>query len=162
MPRDPDPPPAKRFKPGSPFSRLDKKQPGMLLPRAGHAPGGVDAQRKQLPIYQSRTQLINQLRQLHNAVFIGKTTYITRVTISYLSGSQHWSLRLPTCVFNQTHLIICSSVETQRHLIGVSEKGDIQFTLLYCALMGKCVLDPGTNQHYIHINKDKSKYSKPQ
>lgn len=73
MPRDPDPPPAKRFKPGSPFSRLDKKQPGMLLPRAGHAPGGVDAQRKQLPIYQSRTQLINQLRQLHNAVFIGET-----------------------------------------------------------------------------------------
>ncbi len=22
--------------------------------------------------------------------------------------------------------------------------------------MEKCVLDPGTNQHYIHINKDKS------
>uniref|UniRef100_A0A8C2C307 RNA helicase n=1 Tax=Cyprinus carpio TaxID=7962 RepID=A0A8C2C307_CYPCA len=73
MPRDPDPPPAKRFKPGSPFSRLDKKKPGMLLPRAGHAPVNVDAQRKQLPIYQSRTQLINQIRQLHSAVFIGET-----------------------------------------------------------------------------------------
>ncbi|XP_048042754.1 ATP-dependent RNA helicase DHX33 [Megalobrama amblycephala] len=72
MPHDPDPPPAKRFKPGSPFFRLDKK-PGMLLPRAGHAPVSVDAQRKQLPIYQSRTQVINQLRQLHNAVFIGET-----------------------------------------------------------------------------------------
>uniref|UniRef100_A0A673GQE4 RNA helicase n=1 Tax=Sinocyclocheilus rhinocerous TaxID=307959 RepID=A0A673GQE4_9TELE len=73
MPRDPDPPPAKRFKPGSPFFRLDKKKPGMLLPRAGHAAVGVDTQRKQLPIYQSRTQLINQIRQLHNAVFIGET-----------------------------------------------------------------------------------------
>lgn len=72
MPHDPDPPPAKRFKPGSPFFRLDKK-PGMLLPRAGHAPVSVDAQRRQLPIYQSRTQVINQLRQLHNAVFIGET-----------------------------------------------------------------------------------------
>ncbi|KAL0194256.1 hypothetical protein M9458_012552, partial [Cirrhinus mrigala] len=69
MPHDPDPPPAKRFKPGSPFFRLDKK-PDMLLPRAGHAIGSVDAQRKQLPIYQTRTQVINQLRQLHNAVFI--------------------------------------------------------------------------------------------
>lgn len=74
MPHDPDPPPAKRFKPGSPFFRLDKK-PGMLLPRAGHAPVSVDAQRRQLPIYPSRTQVINQLRQLHNAVFIGKTSY---------------------------------------------------------------------------------------
>ncbi|XP_059405372.1 ATP-dependent RNA helicase DHX33 [Carassius carassius] len=73
MPLDPDPPPAKRFKPGSPFSRLDNKKPGMLLPRAGHAPFSVDAQRKQLPIYQSRTQLINQIRQLHNTVFIGET-----------------------------------------------------------------------------------------
>ncbi|KAK7163916.1 hypothetical protein R3I94_002586 [Phoxinus phoxinus] len=72
MPHDPDPPPAKRFKPGSPFFRLDKK-PGMLLPRAGHAPVSVDAQRRQLPIYPSRTQVINQLRQLHNAVFIGET-----------------------------------------------------------------------------------------
>ncbi|RXN34257.1 ATP-dependent RNA helicase DHX33 [Labeo rohita] len=72
MPHDPDPPPAKRFKPGSPFFRLDKK-PDMLLPRAGHAIVSVDAQRKQLPIYQSRTQVINQLRQLHNAVFIGET-----------------------------------------------------------------------------------------
>ncbi|KAI2665083.1 ATP-dependent RNA helicase DHX33 [Labeo rohita] len=72
MPHDPDPPPAKRFKPGSPFFRLDKK-PDMLLPRAGHAIVSVDAQRKQLPIYQTRTQVINQLRQLHNAVFIGET-----------------------------------------------------------------------------------------
>ncbi|XP_056313199.1 ATP-dependent RNA helicase DHX33 [Danio aesculapii] len=72
MPHDPDPPPAKRFKPGSPFFRLDKK-PGMLLPRAGHAAAGVEAQRRHLPIYQSRTQVISQLRQLHSAVFIGET-----------------------------------------------------------------------------------------
>ncbi|XP_065107159.1 ATP-dependent RNA helicase DHX33 [Paramisgurnus dabryanus] len=72
MPHDPDPPPAKRFKPGSPFFRLDKK-PGMLLPRAGYAPASVDAQRRQLPIYQAKTQLINKLRQLNNAVLIGET-----------------------------------------------------------------------------------------
>ncbi|KAI7813069.1 ATP-dependent RNA helicase DHX33 [Triplophysa rosa] len=72
MPQDSDPPPAKRFKPGSPFFRLDKK-PGMLLPRAGHAPISVDAQRRQLPIYQAKSQLINQLRQLHSAVIIGET-----------------------------------------------------------------------------------------
>ncbi|XP_051540938.1 ATP-dependent RNA helicase DHX33 [Myxocyprinus asiaticus] len=73
MPHEPDPPPAKRFKPGSPFFRLDKRPGGMLLPRASHAPTSLDVQRKQLPIYQARTQLINQLRQLHNAVLIGET-----------------------------------------------------------------------------------------
>ncbi|KAL6463820.1 hypothetical protein MHYP_G00282110 [Metynnis hypsauchen] len=72
MPHDPDPPPAKKFKPGSPFSRLDKK-PGMLLPRKGNAAIPIDAQRKQLPIYQAKSQLLSQLRQLHNAVLIGET-----------------------------------------------------------------------------------------
>uniref|UniRef100_A0A3B1JPM1 RNA helicase n=1 Tax=Astyanax mexicanus TaxID=7994 RepID=A0A3B1JPM1_ASTMX len=72
MPHDPDPPPAKKFKPGSPFSRLEKK-PGMLLPRKGAAPLLLDSQRKQLPIYQARSQLLSQLRQLHNAVLIGET-----------------------------------------------------------------------------------------
>lgn len=83
MPQEPDPPPAKRFKPGSPFFRLDKK-PGMLLPRAGHAPISVDAQRRQLPIYQAKSQLINQLRQLHNAVIIGRTydnTYVCDISV---------------------------------------------------------------------------------
>ncbi|XP_041949777.1 ATP-dependent RNA helicase DHX33 isoform X1 [Alosa sapidissima] len=72
MPYDPDTPPAKRFKPGSPFFRLDKK-PGMLLPRKGNATVPIDVQRKHLPIYQAKSQLINQLRQLHNAVLIGET-----------------------------------------------------------------------------------------
>lgn len=72
MPNDPDPPPAKKFKPGSPFFRLDKK-PGMLLPRKGNASVPLDVQRKHLPIYQAKSQLINQLRQLHNAVLIGET-----------------------------------------------------------------------------------------
>lgn len=45
----------------------------MLLPRAGYAPASVDAQRRQLPIYQAKTQLINKLRQLNNAVLIGET-----------------------------------------------------------------------------------------
>ncbi|XP_062341550.1 ATP-dependent RNA helicase DHX33 [Osmerus eperlanus] len=72
MPHYPDHPPAKKFKPGSPFFRLDKK-PGMLLPRKGSASVPIDIQRKHLPIYQAKSQLINQLRQLHNAVLIGET-----------------------------------------------------------------------------------------
>ncbi|XP_023688879.1 ATP-dependent RNA helicase DHX33 [Paramormyrops kingsleyae] len=72
MPHDPDPPPAKRFKPGSPFFRLNKK-PGMLLPRKENASVPVDVQRKHLPIYQAKSQLINRLRQLDGAVLIGET-----------------------------------------------------------------------------------------
>lgn len=33
----------------------------------------LEVQRKQLPIYQAKPQLLNQLRQLHNAVLIGET-----------------------------------------------------------------------------------------
>lgn len=73
MPHDPDPPPAKRFKPGSVFFRLEKNKPGMLLPRKGNASTPLDVQRKQLPIYQAKPQLLNQLRQLHSAILIGET-----------------------------------------------------------------------------------------
>ncbi|XP_059208192.1 ATP-dependent RNA helicase DHX33 [Centropristis striata] len=73
MPHDPDPPPAKKFKPGSVFFRLDKNKPGMLLPRKGNATTPLEVQRKQLPIYQAKPQLLNQLRQLHNAILIGET-----------------------------------------------------------------------------------------
>lgn len=73
MPHDPDPPPAKRFKPGSVFFRLDKNKPGMLLPRKGNASTPIDVQRKQLPIYQAKPQLLSQLRQLHGAVLIGES-----------------------------------------------------------------------------------------
>ncbi|XP_031166555.1 ATP-dependent RNA helicase DHX33 isoform X1 [Sander lucioperca] len=73
MPNDPDPPPAKRFKPGSVFFRQHKNKPGMLLPRKGHVTTPIDVQRKQLPIYQAKPQLLNQLRQLHNAILIGET-----------------------------------------------------------------------------------------
>uniref|UniRef100_A0A3P8T4E5 ATP-dependent RNA helicase DHX33 n=1 Tax=Amphiprion percula TaxID=161767 RepID=A0A3P8T4E5_AMPPE len=72
MPHDPEPPPAKKFKPGSVFFRLDKNKPGMLLPRKGNVTTPIDVQRKQLPIYQAKPQLLNQLRQLHNAILIGK------------------------------------------------------------------------------------------
>ncbi|TUB86239.1 Pre-mRNA-splicing factor ATP-dependent RNA helicase DEAH10 [Bagarius yarrelli] len=44
-----------------------------LLPKKGNAPSTIDVQRKQLPIYQARCQLIERLRQLHNAVLIGET-----------------------------------------------------------------------------------------
>ncbi|XP_029956855.1 ATP-dependent RNA helicase DHX33 [Salarias fasciatus] len=73
MPHDPDPPPAKKFKPGSVFFRLDKTRPGMLLPRKGNVATPIEVQRKQLPIYQAKAQLLTQLRQLHGAILIGET-----------------------------------------------------------------------------------------
>ncbi|XP_060942503.1 ATP-dependent RNA helicase DHX33 [Limanda limanda] len=73
MPNDPHPPPAKKFKPGSVFFRLDKNKPGMLLPRKGNAITPIEVQRKQLPIYQAKPQLLNQLRQLPNVILIGET-----------------------------------------------------------------------------------------
>lgn len=72
MPHDPDTPPAKKFKPGSVFFRLDRNKPGMLLPRKGNPSTPIEVQRKQLPIYQAKPQLLNQLRQLHNAILIGE------------------------------------------------------------------------------------------
>uniref|UniRef100_A0A1A7Y0P4 ATP-dependent RNA helicase DHX33 n=1 Tax=Iconisemion striatum TaxID=60296 RepID=A0A1A7Y0P4_9TELE len=75
MPHDPDFPPAKKFKPGSVFFRLEKNKPGMLLPRKGNNYNNVtiDVQRKRLPIHQAKPQLLNQLRQLQNAILIGET-----------------------------------------------------------------------------------------
>ncbi|XP_053298290.1 ATP-dependent RNA helicase DHX33 [Pleuronectes platessa] len=73
MPNDPHPPPAKKFKPGSVFFRLDRNKPGMLLPRKGNATTPIEVQRKQLPIYQAKPQLLNQLRQLPNVILIGET-----------------------------------------------------------------------------------------
>ncbi|MEQ2263958.1 putative ATP-dependent RNA helicase dhx33, partial [Xenotaenia resolanae] len=73
MPHDPDPPPAKKFKPGSVFFRQEKNKPGMLLPRKGNVTTPIDVQRKQLPIYQAKPRLLNELRRLHNAIVIGET-----------------------------------------------------------------------------------------
>lgn len=72
MPHDPGPPPAKKFKPGSVFFRLDKNKPVMLLTRKENATSPLDIQRKQLPIYQAKLQLLNQLRTLHSAILIGQ------------------------------------------------------------------------------------------
>lgn len=54
----------------------------MLLPKKGNAPSTIDVQRKQLPIYQAKSQLIDQLRQLHNAVLIGKSFHYIEVMLS--------------------------------------------------------------------------------
>lgn len=73
MPHDPDPPPAKKFKPGSVLFRFDRNKPGMLLPRKENVTvAPIDVQRKRLPIYQAKPQLLNQLRQLHSAILIGE------------------------------------------------------------------------------------------
>ncbi|CAH2222948.1 ATP-dependent RNA helicase DHX33 [Pelobates cultripes] len=71
MSQDPDHPPAKRFKPGSPpfhASRRAAMQPGHRKP-----PVPMELQRRSLPIYHVRAQLIGQLRQLDSAVIIGET-----------------------------------------------------------------------------------------
>ena len=79
MPHNPYHPPAKKFKPGSAFFRLDKNKPGMLLPKKGNnIPTPIDVQRKRLPIYQAKPQLLNQLRQLPSAILIGNV-YISNL-----------------------------------------------------------------------------------
>ncbi|XP_061608119.1 ATP-dependent RNA helicase DHX33 isoform X3 [Phyllopteryx taeniolatus] len=45
----------------------------MLLPGRAKPTAPLDVQRKQLPIYQARAQLLSLLRQLHNAILIGET-----------------------------------------------------------------------------------------
>ncbi|XP_063809748.1 ATP-dependent RNA helicase DHX33 isoform X1 [Pseudophryne corroboree] len=64
-------PPAKRFKPGSlPFTP-NRRGTMQLGPRKQPVP--MEQQRRSLPIYQARAQLIGQLRQLETAVIIGET-----------------------------------------------------------------------------------------
>lgn len=69
---DPYRPPAKKFKPGSAFFH---HKPAMLLPKKGNnpPPTPMEVQRKRLPIYQAKHQLLTQLRQLPCAILIGET-----------------------------------------------------------------------------------------
>ncbi|XP_077338466.1 ATP-dependent RNA helicase DHX33 [Lithobates pipiens] len=64
-------PPAKKFKPGTPPYNRIRTGAMQLGPRKQPVP--IDQQRRSLPIYQARAQLIGQLRQLENAVIIGET-----------------------------------------------------------------------------------------
>ncbi|KAM5181064.1 ATP-dependent RNA helicase DHX33 [Mantella aurantiaca] len=64
-------PPAKKFKPGTPSFNHIRRGAMQLGPRKQPVP--IDQQRRSLPIYQARAQLIGQLRQLDNAVIIGET-----------------------------------------------------------------------------------------
>ncbi|XP_040192665.1 ATP-dependent RNA helicase DHX33 [Rana temporaria] len=64
-------PPAKKFKPGTPPYSHIRTGAMQLGPRKQPVP--IDQQRRSLPIYQARAQLIGQLRQLDNAVIIGET-----------------------------------------------------------------------------------------
>uniref|UniRef100_A0A8C7P5B5 RNA helicase n=1 Tax=Oncorhynchus mykiss TaxID=8022 RepID=A0A8C7P5B5_ONCMY len=49
----------------------------MLLPRKLNASVPIEVQRKHIPIYQAKSQCINQRRQLHNHVFICKLGIVT-------------------------------------------------------------------------------------
>ncbi|XP_029469654.1 ATP-dependent RNA helicase DHX33 [Rhinatrema bivittatum] len=71
MPQDSDLPPAKRFKPGSPLFPFSRKTAMLAGARKPQVP--VEQQRRNLPIFQARAQLIGQLRQLDSAVLIGET-----------------------------------------------------------------------------------------
>ena len=88
MPHNPYHPPAKKFKPGSAFFRLDKNKPGMLLPKKGNIPTPLDVQRKRLPIYQAKPQLLNQLRQLPSAILIGNVTFISLIILALLKVNE--------------------------------------------------------------------------
>ncbi|XP_033040801.1 ATP-dependent RNA helicase DHX33 isoform X2 [Trachypithecus francoisi] len=99
MPEEAGFPPAKRFRPGSgPRSRSGsfppgrqvvmlltagsggrgggggrRQQPPLAQPSASPYPEAVELQRRSLPIFQARGQLLAQLRNLDNAVLIGET-----------------------------------------------------------------------------------------
>ncbi|XP_069827233.1 ATP-dependent RNA helicase DHX33 isoform X1 [Dendropsophus ebraccatus] len=64
-------PPAKKFKPGSRHSNHNRK--GAMQPGPRKQPVPIEQQRRSLPIYQARAQLIGQLRQLESAIIIGET-----------------------------------------------------------------------------------------
>ncbi|XP_066432942.1 ATP-dependent RNA helicase DHX33 [Eleutherodactylus coqui] len=64
-------PPPKKFKPGSLHSNHNWK--GAMQPGPRKQPVPMEQQRRSLPIYQARAQLIGQLRQLDSAVIIGET-----------------------------------------------------------------------------------------
>ncbi|XP_068124625.1 ATP-dependent RNA helicase DHX33 [Hyperolius riggenbachi] len=64
-------PPAKKFKPGTPQSSYIRKGAMQLGPRKHPVP--IEQQRRNLPIYQARAQIIGQLRQLDSAIVIGET-----------------------------------------------------------------------------------------
>ncbi|GAB5580392.1 ATP-dependent RNA helicase DHX33 isoform X1 [Prionailurus iriomotensis] len=89
MPEEAGFPPAKRFRPGCgpPGGRVvmlltagggggggrRQQQPALAQPAASPYPEAVERQRRSLPIFQARGQLLAQLRNLDSAVLIGET-----------------------------------------------------------------------------------------
>ncbi|XP_026903344.1 ATP-dependent RNA helicase DHX33 isoform X1 [Acinonyx jubatus] len=90
MPEEAGFPPAKRFRPGCgpPGGRVvmlltaggggggggrRQQQPVLAQPAASPYPEAVERQRRSLPIFQARGQLLAQLRNLDSAVLIGET-----------------------------------------------------------------------------------------
>ncbi|XP_045841466.1 ATP-dependent RNA helicase DHX33 isoform X2 [Meles meles] len=87
MPEEAAFPPAKRFRPGCgpPGGRMlmlltagggggrRRPQPALAQPAAGVYPEAVERQRRSLPIFAARGQLLAQLRALDSAVLIGET-----------------------------------------------------------------------------------------
>lgn len=86
MPEEAGFPPAKRFRPGCgpPGGRVlmlltaggsggrRRPQPALAQPAAGVYPEAVERQRRSLPIFAARGQLLAQLRALDSAVLIGE------------------------------------------------------------------------------------------
>nr|AAI25982.1 Dhx33 protein [Xenopus laevis] len=63
-------PPAKKFKPSSPAVYTKKQAP---IQCSGPKKMTLEEQRRNLPIYQARSQIIAQLRKLDSVVIIGET-----------------------------------------------------------------------------------------
>lgn len=86
MPEEAGFPPAKRFRPGCgpPGGRVlmlltagggsggRRQQPALAQPAASPYPEAVERQRRSLPIFPARGQLLAQLRNLDSAVLIGE------------------------------------------------------------------------------------------
>uniref|UniRef100_A0A2K6CF34 RNA helicase n=1 Tax=Macaca nemestrina TaxID=9545 RepID=A0A2K6CF34_MACNE len=112
MPEEAGFPPAKRFRPGSgPPSRSGsfppgrqvvmlltagsggrgggggrRQQPPLAQPSASPYPEAVELQRRSLPIFQARGQLLAQLRNLDNAVLIGSPSFTGHPGVPHRAG----------------------------------------------------------------------------
>lgn len=97
----------------------------MLLPRKGNAATPIDVQRKQLPIYQAKPQLLNQLRQLHSAVLIGTVfkaanaaaTQVRAVVVTCELCHGGVNILFVKCHFYTAFSFSLASVGTIKHLV---------------------------------------------
>lgn len=81
----------------------------MLLPRKENVTAApIDVQRKRLPIYQAKPQLLNQLRQLHSAILIGEQQLAAASFHPCLAASARLTERKKSTTFVPSLIPYCS------------------------------------------------------